>query len=84
MFFFFPACIKKAEKWCWSGKVGNTQTRPGNGQKRGTQQQTGIVIMPVWPCTTPKLFLLNNFELLLVDCTCAWRVFLQTAQRTEK
>lgn len=26
----------------------------------------------------------THFELLLVDCTCAWRVFLQGAQRTEK
>ena len=52
MFSFLPACIKNVEKWCWSGKVGDTQIRPGNGQKRGMQQQTGIVIMPVWPCIT--------------------------------
>ena len=52
MFFFLPGCIKNAEKWCWSGKVGDTQTRPGNGQKGETQQQTGIVIMPGWPLMT--------------------------------
>ena len=52
VFFFLPGCIKNAEKWCWSGKVGDTQTRPGNGQKGETQQQTGIVIMPGWPRMT--------------------------------